>query len=247
MRWFRATPRLAGRPPSANGASSFHLWWILDGDKPLREAEATLQVERAPMSGILQFWALQVGFARNGRRLGAGHTGLQWHPGAPGGAVNWGGYANQGGELPGRGGDQPRVDSENTRSWPWQPGRAYRLRVWSPEAGAWRSTITDLTDGRSVVVRDLLIDADELVEPVVWSEVFGRCDDPPTEVYWSDLGGRDGDGVRCDPYAVRVSYQSDADGGCANTESRLADGRVLQVTGLERPRSGRSGDLLRLQ
>ena len=203
-------------------------------------------MRQPPAIAVLHFWALQVGFARHGRRLGGAHTGLQWHPGAPAGAVNWGGYGPGGGELPGVGGDLPMVDSVNTRAWPWYPGRPYRLRVWSPAPGAWRSTITDGADGRTVDVRDLLVDADELVEPVVWAEIFARCDDPPTEVRWSELGGVDAQGRPVAVASVRVSYQSAADGGCANTEARAQAGGFVQLSGLDHPRSGRPGDVLRL-
>lgn len=242
----RGQPKMSGRPTSANGASSFHLWWNLPPSAPLREVGATLEILRPPAGPVLHFWALQVGFAGQGRSLGGAHTGLQWHPGAPSGAVNWGGYGPSGGELPGVGGELPMVDSVNTRAWAWQPGRPYRLRVWSPGSGRWRSTITDLADGRSVDVRDLQVDADELVDPVVWAEIFARCDDPPTEARWSDLSALDAGGQEVAASSVRVTYQAAADGGCANTEARPADGGILQVTGLPAPRRGHHGDVLPL-
>jgi len=238
--------RMAGRPSSANGASSFHLWWVMPASGPLREVSAALEIRRPPARPVLYFWALQVGFARAGRRLGGAHTGLQWHPAAPAGAVNWGGYDPTGRELAGHGGELPQVDSDNTRAWAWHPGRSYRLRVWSPAPGLWRSTIADSVDGRHVDVRDLRVDADELVEPVVWTEAFANCDDPPTEACWSALGALDDIGRAVTPTSLRVTYQSARDGGCANTEARLADGGVVQVTGLDSPREGRDGDVLRL-
>jgi hypothetical protein len=240
----RPTGRMTGRPTSANGASSFHLWWVLPASGALREVEATVEIQRPPARRVLYFWALQVGFARGGRRLGAAHTGLQWHPGAPDGAVNWGGYGPGGAELDGRGGDLAPVDSDNTRHWAWQAGRQYRLRVWSPTPGAWRSTITDLVDERSVDVRDLLVDADELVEPVVWAEVFAPCDDPPTQARWSKMSALDATGVRVVPHAVRVTYQSGAEGGCVNTEARSEPEGIVAFTGLGSPRRSRHGELL---
>jgi hypothetical protein len=234
---------MTGWPTSANGASSFHLWWDLPAGGPWREMAATVEIRQAPARPVLYFWALQVSFVRAGRRLGGAHTGLQWHPLAPGGAVNWGGYGPSGGELAGRGGDLAPVDSANTRHWAWQPGRRYRLRVWSPGPGLWRSTITDLVDGRHTDVRDLQVEADELVEPVVWAEVFARCDDPPTEAHWSDLQAIDAAGHVRSPSSVRVSYQSRADGGCANTEVSVEAGAFEQRTGLERPRGPGPGVL----
>src|ERR1700678_1458228 len=98
--WQRA-PKMTGRPTSPNGASSFHLWWAMPAGGPWREVQATFELRRPPERSVLYFWALQVGFARQGRRLGGAHTGLQWHPAASTGAVNWGGYGPGGGELPG--------------------------------------------------------------------------------------------------------------------------------------------------
>lgn len=238
---------MTGPPTSATGASSFHLWWEFPAGTHLREVEATLTVTRPPARRVLYFWALQVSFTHRGRNLGGAHTGLQWHPGTERGAVNWGGYFPGGGELPGTPSALPEVDSANTRVWPWEPGRPYRIRVWSPSPGRWRSTITDQVDGRTTDVRDLLVEADELGAPVVWSEVFARCDDPPVEVEWGGLAGLDPSGQRVAPRAVRASYQAAAAGGCANTESRaLPGGRFVQVTGLAAPRSGRDGDVLSL-
>lgn len=238
--------RVAGRPPSPNGASSFHLWWQLPPGAPLVEAAATLCIERAPAVSSLHFWALQVGFAHRGRRLGAAHTGLQWHPGAPGGAVNWGGYDSAGAELPGTPSVLPAVDSANTRVWPWHPGDRFRLRVWSPQSGSWRSEVTDLDTGRATVIRDLRVDADELVEPVVWAEVFARCDDPPSVARWSDFAALDAAGRTTVPSALRVTYQAHADGGCDNTVVQVDGAVARQLTGQPRSRSGRSGEVFPL-
>ncbi len=190
--------RLSGAPPSGNGASSFHLWWLLPSPGPFSEVSAVVQVARAPAVRRLYFWALQVSFVHDGRELGAGHTGLQWHPGAPAGAVNWGGYHSSGplpsaalpsgdGTLSGTGSALPPVDGPHTRHFPWSAGHRYRFRVWSPAAGAWRSEVTDLESAQTTPIRDLLVPATALATPVVWSEVFAKCDDPPTEVRWSHL------------------------------------------------------------
>ena len=58
--WRRTGPRVRGRPPSANGASSLHLRWDLDG--PLREVSVELTVEVPPPVPRLYFWALQADF-----------------------------------------------------------------------------------------------------------------------------------------------------------------------------------------
>ena len=231
--------RLAGTPPSGNGASSFHLWWNLPAAGPFSEVTAVFEVTRAPAVRKLYFWALQVSFVESGREVGAGHTGLQWHPSAPAGAINWGGYYSGGappgtdGTLPGTGSVLPPVDGgPHTRQFAWSPGRQYRFRVYSPAAGAWRSEVTDVALGQTTVVRDLLVDADALASPLVWSEVFAACDDPSTEVRWSQLNAVDKKGAAQNARSVSLTYQSFADGGCSNTQT-YADGEYfVQVTGL---------------
>jgi hypothetical protein len=234
--WGRDRPRLAGDPPSANGASSFHIWWDLPRPGPYREVSAVLQVVAPPVVNRLYFWALQVSFVEAERDLGAGHTGLQWHPAAPDGAVNWGGYSSAGGELSGSGSALPSVDGPNTFHFHWRPGVAYRFRISASGNGAWRSVVTDLSTGEATVVRDLFVPAGALANPVVWSEVFARCDDPPTEVRWSDLLAVDETGNELRATSARLTYQSHEDGGCANTESRAGLGYFAQLTGLSGPR-----------
>ncbi len=223
--------RLSGPPTSSNGASSFHLWWQVPGG-PFQEVSAVLEIARPPSVSRLYFWALQVSFLDRGRDLGAGHTGLQWHPGAPAGAVNWGGYHAGGGVLDGTGSDLAPVDGPHTRHFPWSAGRPYRFRVWSPVPGAWRSEITDLSAGQPTVIRDLLVPATSLANPVVWAEVFARCDDPPTEARWSHLEARPGPDQVIPATSVRLTYQSHADGGCANTLSYVEGSSFVQHTGL---------------
>jgi hypothetical protein len=189
----------------------------------------------------LYFWALQVSFVDAGKELGAGHTGLQWHPAAPEGAVNWGGYASGGangggGVLAGTASELAPVDGPHTRHFPWLPGRRYRFRVWSPHPGAWRSEVTDLAGGGTVAIRDLLVPASALASPVVWSEVFAHCEDAATEVRWSDLEAVRPSGEVLAVRSVRLTYQSHDDGGCANTETRAERDCFVQVTGLPGPR-----------
>src|SRR4051794_20715272 len=124
----RPRMRVAGRPTSSNGASSFHLHWRMPRSEPLVEVEATIEVLVPPVVPDLYFWALQVGFKGGG----AAHTGLQWHPyrgGTP--AVNWGGYRGGGGELDGSVSDLPALDGNpNTRLLAWEPRRPHVLRVF---------------------------------------------------------------------------------------------------------------------
>jgi hypothetical protein len=59
-----------------------------------------------------------------------------------------------------------------------------------------------------------------LASPVVWSEVFARCDDPSSAVRWSELTPA--------PVTTQITYQSFEDGGCTNTRIEVVDG----VTGM---------------
>jgi hypothetical protein len=230
--------RLAGPPTSSNGASSFHLWWVLPVPGPFRQVRAVLEVVRPPAVARLYFWALQASFVERGRELGAGHTGLQWHPGAPSGAVNWGGYHSDGrGVLDGTGSQLEPVDGPHTRHYPWAAGRRYGFRVWSPAPGAWRSEVADLGTGQATVVRDLFVPASALANPVVWSEVFAHCDDPPTEARWSSLQAVSTSGDVVTARSVRLTYQAHADGGCANTETTAEGGCFVQFTGMTEARA----------
>ena len=221
--------RTTGPPPSGNGASSFHLTWEAP-PVPLRSVEVTIEVTESPSVESLYFWALQVNFERGGGRVGGAHFGLQYHPAYPGGgAVNWGGYADAGGELTGSVSELPSaLDNINTRTFPWQPHRPYRYRVApSPgqdgdgPIGRWQGSITDLETGAETVVRDLWIEADHLTGPMVWSEVFADCDAPTSAVRWSEPTVTTVDGRRFEIDAVRLNYQTDGDGGCANTDTSV--------------------------
>ena len=230
--WRRARTR--GLPPSGNGASSFHLGWTLPrGAAHLVEAGVTLEVLRPPAVDHLFFWALQVAFPG----AGAAHLGLQWNYRHPGfGAVNWGGYAAGGSLLSGTASSLPSTPEDpNTRDYPWEPARPYRLVVRRAGDSLWRGEVTDLTINEATAVRDLTASAAFLGDPMVWSEVFARCDDPPVTVRWSDFEVVTDRGERIEPTAFTVNYQSHADGGCANTTSNHDDrGGVLQVTSTER-------------
>lgn len=221
------TTRTSGRPTSSNRASSFHLrWGGLPAGVRAVAAEAVLEVVEPPSVPELYFWALQVTFAQGGRRFGGAHLGLQWHPRHPGStAVNWGGYAAAGGELDGSTSALPSaLDNPNTRDLTWEPHRPYRLAVTRDEAvGGWTGWVDDLP------VRHLFAGGHELTGLMVWSEVFARCDDPPVAVRWSDLSVRDELGVEHRPDRLTVSYQDVVDGGCSNTDVRVApDGRSVE-------------------
>ncbi|MCB1029499.1 MAG: hypothetical protein KDB24_17235, partial [Microthrixaceae bacterium] len=236
--------RTRGYPTSGNRASSMHLFWDLPGR--FVEVSVTVTILDEPRTDDLYFWALQVGFeeAASGRREGAAHTGPQWaaqHPGH--GAVNWGGYGARG-ELDGGPGWLPSASGNaNSVDYRWRAGVPYRLTVSRAPEGpqrsdgpsgaaappgftAWRSTITPLPDapdrsagGESTpqVIRDLWAPGDLLVSPMVWSEVFARCDADPVRVAWSDPVGLDERGRRHPATSATVNYQAVTDGGCSNT------------------------------
>lgn len=227
--------RVAGPPPSGNGASSFHLHWEVP-PRPLVEASVTFELLEPPSVAKLYFWALQVSFIDRARRLGGAHVGLQHHPGYPEScAVNWGGYHEGGGELDGSVSDLPSaLDNINTCTFRWFPERRYRFRVHpSPQRG-WRATVTDLDTGVETVVRDLWVGGDRLADAMVWSEVFADCDHPSVAVRWTDLEvvTESGEAARID--TVRLNYQSHANGGCANTDTSIDGVGFVQRTNTTR-------------
>jgi len=235
----------SGTPPSGNGASSFHLSWMVDPPATGRSwiaVEAVLEVVVAPSVPALSFWALQASFHDRGRSAGAGHLGLQWHSGHPGStAVNWGGYRAGGGELDGSTSSLPSaMGNANTRDFAWRASVPYRLRIArsdDPAPGglvAWRGEVRDMATGVTTVVRDLWAAGDALGDPVVWSEVFARCDDPSAAVCWSGLVLEDDRGGRTAATRVRVNYQGLPEGGCATADSSVGEHGIVQVTGVRR-------------
>jgi hypothetical protein len=213
-----------------------HLWWD-PVPPPTREVAVTLEVVEPPSVPHLYFWALQVAFVDRGMRVGGAHLGLQWHAGHPGStAVNWGGYRDGAGlrglnatshELDGDESTLPSaMRNRNTRDFAWLPHRPYRLRISGDGDGWWTGEVTDLVDGVTTRVRRLHGGGTELAQPVVWSEVFARCDDPSVTVRWCDLDPA--------PATLRPTYQSHADGGCANTRSAREGDAWVQVTNTAR-------------
>ncbi|MBI2710377.1 MAG: hypothetical protein HYX34_11885 [Actinobacteria bacterium] len=219
-----------------------HLWWEPGaagarwaGLGPPSEADqvsVVLTVVEPPVVPRLYFWALQASFVgAGGRDVAAAHLGLQWHPEHPGStAVNWGGYRSAGGELDGTESALPSATGNpNTRDFAWRAGTPYRLVIRADGTGE----VVDVATGATTVVRRLAVDAVGLASPVMWSEVFARCDDPPVAVRWSQPAPA--------PAALRVTYQPAADGGCTNTTARPDGDGVLQITNAARtvPRGSR--------
>ena len=207
---------------------------------PLRAVSAVLEIVSGPTVPELYFWALQASFqSGGGQRRGAGHLGLQHHPSYPGaGAVNWGGYhdpSSGGGILEGTGsGLSSTLSNANTFDYPWAVGRRYRLEIATAEPGRWRGSITDLAVGTTTVVRELFVDADHLVDPMIWSEVFADCDAGPVEIRWSSLAAASVHGQFVEPTGVTLSYQHERNGGCSNTSTTIEDGYLTQRTATER-------------
>ncbi|MDE0170041.1 MAG: hypothetical protein OXS29_11055 [bacterium] len=229
-----------GLPPSPNGASSFHIWWEIP-DVPLASVSAILEVLTPLAVSRLAFFAIQASFWSHARQEGGAHTGIQWNPRHPRNlAVNWGGYDRVGEILPGTESPLPSAPGDpNTRDFAWVPAARYRLTIGprSPGAentGRWPARIEGLETGEDVVVRHLLCDSDHLRAPVVWSELFTRCDDPTIEVRWSEPTalGLDGEPVRVD--RGRVTYQAYDAGGCTNTTVEVDRVGILQRSGSER-------------
>jgi len=237
-------PRVTGLPASSNGASSFHVNWEMPPDRSIVAVEATLEILVPPVVDRLHFWALQASFVGPEGRLGGAHLGLQWHPSHPGHtAVNWGGYDRNGLILDGTSSDLPSArGNANTRDYAWAPATPYRLRI-SPGSndGWWLGEVTNLVSGETTKVRELHPGGERLISPVVWSEVFARCDDPGVTVRWSDLTAIDDQGGHIQPAAVRANYQSHESGGCANTSTTTDGIGVLQETSTMRatPQGGR--------
>ena len=211
--------RVTGDPTSTNGASSFHLRWFLPAGE-YTAVEATLEVIERPAVPRLHFWALQASFAKGRQHGGAGHLGLMWHPGHPGStAVNWGGYAAAGGVLNGSESALPSArGNANTRDFDWQPNRAYRLRIAWGGDDRWTGSVADISTGEVTTVRDLYAPGSRLVGPLMWSEVFARCDHPPTAVRWSDLSATTITGESVVVEAVTTNYQARNQGGCDKHE-----------------------------
>jgi hypothetical protein len=201
-----------------------HVRW-LDTPPETIAVQVDLTIIDPPSTPDLHFWALQASFVEDGGSHGAGHLGLQSISGHPGNtAVNWGGYFEGGGELPGSVSSLPSAkNNPHTRDFPWIPGAAYRLRIERGTTG-WSGLVTDIERNETTVVRELFCPGSHLAGVVMWSEVFAPCEGPSTAVRWSNpiaITLDDSQAVT----AVRLSYQHVQDGGCTNTNaSTVADG-----------------------
>jgi len=223
------TSRTSGFPTSGNGASSFHLWWV---DAPAGDSvEVSITVEWEPEVDKLCFWALQASFAdSNGRRVGGAHLGLQWNPRFPRSrAANWGGYDANGQVLRGTESRFPSAPRDrNTRDYPWEPGREYRLRIVLAEPGWWSGQIAGPGED-FVEIRRLEAGGELLEAPVVWSEIFTRCDDRAVAACWRDPTVERAGSV-WHPQSYLVNYQAIDRGGCSNTTVVPAAAGVVQIT-----------------
>jgi hypothetical protein len=228
--------RVSGTPASANGASSFHLWWDLPFGERLTAANVTLHVTRRPDLDRLVFFALQVAFVKpNG---GGAHLGLQHHPGFPSqSAVNWGGYDTTGTVLEGTDSELPSIQHDpNTRDFRWDGDRPYQLTVARVEEDGggvqrWRGSVTDLASGVVTVVRDLYNPGRFLRAPVVWVESFAPCDAPRFEARWSNASVVTESGEVRAVRRMRADYQPHAAGGCTNTNSFVEGVAFVQRSG----------------
>ncbi len=232
--------RVRGRPPSPNGASSFHLWWEVP-EVPLASVSAILQVLVPPRVSRLAFFAVQASFWSPGSHEGGAHAGLQWNPRHPRSrAANWGGYDHRGSILEGTVSSLPSTpDDPNTRDFGWVTGARYRLTIGprvpgSRNPGRWPARIEGLDTGEDVEVRQLLCEGDHLRAPVVWSELFARCDDPSARVRWSSPQAVTSEGSVVEVERARVTYQAYADGGCTNTTVETGPDGIVQRSGCER-------------
>ncbi|MCB1257980.1 MAG: hypothetical protein KDB26_12785, partial [Microthrixaceae bacterium] len=127
------------------------------------------------------------------------------------------------------------------RDFDWRPGRPYRLAICRADSAdapdgfrAWRATVEDRDSGDTTVMRDLYVPAERIMGVSVWSEVFARCDDPSTEIRWSNAQVVGPSGEVTYPRRALVNYQSHADGGCANTCSSSGNHGLIQRTNTDR-------------
>lgn len=236
--------RVAGRPTSSNGASSFHLHWPSPPAARGRvtSVSVTLEILTPPSTPDLYFWALQASFlpadaATVPRPVPGAHLGLQHNPSCPDArGANWGGYAADGTILSGTPFASPApLGCGNTGGFAWEPRVRYTLTIGPPAAdGAWPGRVAG-PDGE-LELRRLAAGGEALGAVSVWTEAFCDCAAEGIAVRWSGMQYRFADGSTQDVAEVTVNYQSHEAGGCANTESRGDGMGVVQRTAVKERR-----------
>ena len=154
--------------------------------------------------------------------------------------MNWGGYDRSGFVLSGTPSPVPSTPHDpNTRDFAWVSGARYRLTIGPQPPDVrdwphWPARIEGLDTGEDLVVRELICDGDHLRAPVVWSELFTRCDDPSIEVRWSEPRAVTLEGAVLQVDRGRVTYQAHRAGGCTNTTVETDEIGIVQRSGCER-------------
>ncbi len=124
-------------------------------------------------------------------------------------AVNWGGYAQAADVtsiLEGSHSELPStVDDRNTRDYSWRAGAPYRFSIERSPNG-WTSSITDVEQSTTTIIRELFAGGDRLGGFVVWSELFCGGGDPHTAVRWSNPVVARSNGVLDRPSGMTVTY-----------------------------------------
>jgi hypothetical protein len=238
--WLRRTwDRVMGDTYAESGpGGGFHLWWQgVPTAEPIVACSIVLEVLQEPVVDRLYFWALQASFLDEfGMSHGSAHTGLQWNPRHPDHrAVNWGGYARAvdvGSVLDGTDSPLPGIPGDrNTRNYTWREGVPYRFTIHRGTVG-WASTVTDLSTGDAVTIRELFAGGDRLGGFVVWSELFCQGSDPTTVVRWSQPHVVTASGAIASPAGMQATFP----GGDAWRRLNVVtdDVGVLQVTDTRR-------------
>lgn len=228
----------APRQPPEGIASSFHAWWdtVIEDDVLHKEFLVDLRVLKQPTVTDLYFWALQCSFLADMSTpvvVGGAHTGLQWNSAHPGSkAINWGGYDQYNVLLTGSVSSFPSTPANaNTRDFTWIVGQTYRFRIWIPGPDLVAASV----DG--VLIRELDVPGVEwLTSPTMWSEVFAECSAPSVLVSWSNFRAIDDAATPAtsSEHAFFLSYQSELNDGCPNTNTYEYGNSIRQETNVTR-------------
>lgn len=238
--------RVAGRPTSSNGASSFHLHWPPPpaARGPVTSVSATVEILTPPTTSDLYFWALQASFLPAGSAsratgpVAGAHLGLQQNSSCPDArGANWGGYAADGTILSGTPFNSPSpLACGNTGGYAWQAGVPYRLTIGPPAAdGGWPGRVAD-PHGCELELRRLAAGGCALGAVSMWTEAFCDCSVAGVAARWSRMQYGFEDGSTLDVGEVSVNYQTHEAGGCSNTESRADKVGFVQRTAVNERR-----------